>query len=77
MKEKFENKEIEEELKEIVIARLNTISPDKKISIGSVGNFRKEELIERIKKNDEIGKKIVELELAFLRAQKEGLVYNG
>lgn len=76
MKNKLTNNEIEEELKEIVIARLNTISPDKKISIGSSGNFRKEDLIEHVKKNDEIGKKIIEVELSFLRAQKEGLVYN-
>ncbi len=77
MNDKLTNKEIEEELKEIVIARLNTISPDKKISIGSVGDFRKDDLIEHVKKNDDIGKKIVEVELSFLRAQKEGLVYNG
>lgn len=73
MSENLEKKEIEEELREVVIARLNTISPNKKISIGSSGDFKKEELIEHIRKNSEIGKKIVEVELSFLKAQKEGL----
>jgi len=76
MNKESEKEEIEKELREIVVARLNTISPNKKISIGSVGDFKKDELIEHIKKNDDIGRKIVEVELSFLRAQKEGLLYN-
>ncbi|MEK6856090.1 MAG: hypothetical protein AABX66_02965 [Nanoarchaeota archaeon] len=69
------NKEINEEIKEIVIARLDSISPSKKISIGSSGEFGKNDLIEHVRKGDEIGKKIIEVEMAFLRAQKEGLVF--
>lgn len=71
---KEKNKEIEEEIKDLVIARLDTISPNKKISIGSSGEFNKDELISRVKKGDEIGKKIIEVEMEFLRAQKEGLL---
>jgi len=65
---------VEEDLKEIVIARLDTISPNKKISIGSSGEFRKEELIQHVRDGDEIGRKIMEIELEFLRAQKEGVL---
>lgn len=71
---KEKDNRIEEEIKEIVIARLDTLSSNKKISIGSSGEFGKEELIGHIKKGDEIGKKIVEIEIEFLRAQKEGLL---
>ncbi len=65
---------IPENVKALVIARLETLPPNKKISIGSYGEFTKNELIEHIKKEDEIGKKIVEIELEFLRAMKEGII---
>lgn len=70
----MKSKRLEEEIMELVIARLDTISPNKKISIGAYGEFGKEDLIEHVKKHDEIGKKIIDVELEFLRAQKEGLL---
>ena len=38
-----------EDLKDLVIARLDILSPHKRIHIGSVGEFTKDELIERVK----------------------------
>lgn len=65
----------EEEIKKLVIARLETSLPsDKKVSIGSSGEFTKEELINHVRKGDEIGKKIVKIELEFLQAFKEGIL---
>ncbi|NCT00249.1 hypothetical protein GW765_04730 [Candidatus Parcubacteria bacterium] len=69
---KQQKEEISEDLKNLVIERLDVLPSDKKISIGSVGEFTKDELIERVKQGDEIGQKIVEIELSFLRALKEG-----
>jgi len=63
----------EEEVKKIVIARLKIMSPNKKISVGSVGEFDRDELIESVKKGDEIGKKMVQIELEFLRSFKKGI----
>lgn len=68
------SEKIPEDLKELVIYRLDIIPADKKISIGSAGEFSKSELIEHVKKGDEIGQKIVEVELTFLRALKEGVL---
>ena len=65
---------ISDDIKQLVIARLETLPSNKKISIGSSGEFTKEELIERIKKGDEIGEKIIEIEMEFLRAMKEGII---
>jgi hypothetical protein len=65
---------ISEDLKELVIVRLETLPSDRKVSIGAYGEFDKEELIQHVKKGDEIGSKIVEVELEFLRALKEGIV---
>ncbi len=62
-----------EEVKELVIARLRDFSGGKKISIGSEGKFSIDELINRVEKDDEIGKKIVEIQLQYLRSLKEGI----
>lgn len=63
----------DEEIKKIVIARLETLPPDKKISIGSSGEFTRDEIIERVEKGDEIGKKMIQVEMEFLRALKNGI----
>ena len=73
---KQQKEEISEDLKNLVIERLDVLPSDKKISIGSVGEFTKDELIEHVKQGDEIGQKIVEIELSFLRALKEGTLLD-
>jgi hypothetical protein len=67
---------ISEDLKKLVIFRLGTLPPGKKISIGSSGEFSKEELIQHVKQGDEIGRKIIDIEMEFLRAIKEGILYG-
>ena len=59
-----------------MIARLLLLPSGKKISIGSYGNFTKEELIENINKGNEVGKKIIEIEMDFLKALKKGDLYE-
>ncbi len=66
--------EISADIKRLVIFRLETLPSNKKISIGSSGEFTKEELVEHVKKDTDIGKKIIEIEMEFLRAMKEGIV---
>ncbi len=63
---------ISEDLKNLVIYRLDTLPSDKKISIGSSGEFSKSELIEHVKRGDGIGQQIADIEITFLRALKDG-----
>lgn len=63
-----------EEIKKLVIARLETLPSDKKISIGTVGEFSKAELVESVKKGDAIGEKMIKIELEFLRSLKKGIL---
>ena len=65
-----------EDVKQLVLIRMETLSSHKKISIGSYGEFSKEELIQHIKDDDEIGKKMVAIEMDFLRSMKEGIFYE-
>lgn len=76
MEDKIKNREetISNDLKELVIARLDVLPKDKKISIGSSGEFTTDELIMRVRKGDDVGKKIIKLELEFLTALKDGIL---
>ena len=69
-----QNQEMSDDIKELVIARLDVLPSNIKISIGSDGEFVKSELIEHVKKGDSIGQQIIKMELAFLRALKDGVL---
>lgn len=69
-----EKDKITYEIKRLVIARLEVLPENKKISIGNFGEFTKDELIDNINKNSEVGSKIIEIELEFLRAMKKGIL---
>ena len=62
----------EKDIQELVIARLRMLPDGKEISVGADGEFTKEELIEHVKLNDAIGKKMIDVEMSFLRTLKEG-----
>ncbi|OGG19037.1 hypothetical protein A3D78_06745 [Candidatus Gottesmanbacteria bacterium RIFCSPHIGHO2_02_FULL_39_14] len=64
------------EIRQLVVERLRGISSNKKVSIGSMGEFSKEEMIHNVQENSEIGKKIIEIQLEYIRALKEGLFFN-
>ena len=66
----------EKEIQELVIARLRTLPDGKEISIGAEGEFTKEELIEHVRADDAIGKKMIAIEMNFLRALKEGIFFD-
>jgi len=60
------------ELKELVLARLNVMPPNYKLSVGSKGTFTKEELIEHVKKGDETGSQIISMQMNFIKALTSG-----
>ncbi|MBS3113541.1 hypothetical protein J4448_00405 [Candidatus Woesearchaeota archaeon] len=66
--------EQDEDIKQLVVLRLETMPANVKLSIGSHGEFDKDELIARVKKGDEIGKKIVAAQLHYLRSLKRGII---
>ena len=69
-----DNKEITitEDLKDLVSARLDLLSPDLAISIGSSGTFTKAQLIEHVRQGDNVGRTIIEMEMEFLESIKNG-----
>jgi len=74
-KSNTEEVSLNEEMKQLVIARIEAqVASNLRLSIGSSGSLSKEEMISHIKSGDEIGKRIVESHLRFLRAQISGQV---
>ncbi len=73
----MEQKTITQKEKELIIARLDVISPELFFSVGSDNkSFSKGELIEEINKDTEIGKNFVKSQFEFLRALKDGSLMN-
>ena len=69
------SKEIEKIKKEIVIERLLQAPPTVKIAFGSLNEFMdRDELIEQVQKETEIGKRIIKIHLEYLKAFKKGML---
>jgi len=60
-----------DEVRELVMARLSVLSKDTLISLGSEGSFTRDELIKSVEKGDNIGEKLAEIQLEWLRSFKE------
>ncbi len=74
MKDELKTMNVEgadEEIRKLVVARLSVLSSDMQISIGSEGTFSRDELIEHVNASDDIGRKIEEIELEWIRSWKE------
>lgn len=67
----------DDEIRKLVAERLKTLPSGKRISIGGEGSFTKDDLIKRVELGDGLGKKMVEVELEFLRALKKREFLNG
>ena len=64
----------EEDIKRLVITRLELLPKNLKVSVGASGEFTPKELVEHVKKGDELGKKFIQIDMEFLRAMKEGII---
>jgi len=53
----------EDYLKKLVVARLKTMPPDVSFSVGSHGDFTRDELIREVMKLTPVGKEFVKMEL--------------
>lgn len=69
------NQELDEYIKELVIARINAISKDLEISFGEK-EYTKEEIVASIRENNELGREFIEMQLKFLRDIAGGNIYQ-
>lgn len=59
--------ELSQEIKRLVIKRLEAVPANISFSLGNFGSFTKDELIDEIQKNSDVGKTMIEMELTFIR----------
>ncbi|MEK9167934.1 MAG: hypothetical protein AAB769_01220 [Patescibacteria group bacterium] len=63
--------------KELVLARLEVLSPELHFSVGADSeSFSRDEMIKQINDNTEVGKDFIKVELEFLRAFRDGSLMN-
>lgn len=68
--------EYDEDVKKLVAMRLETLPVGAVVSIGLNGEFTKEQVIKSVLSGDEVGQKIVKIEMSFLQGLKEGVLYG-
>lgn len=73
MKKQLSNKVTDQEIRQLVIERLKSLPSEFKLSIGSQGSFDKHQLMKHVETGDEIGQKVIEVQLEFLRSLKSGI----
>jgi len=66
-----EGKEIPEIMWKIVRARVSTMSPNIRVSVGGVGTMGREELIGHIDKRDQIGMILLRAHVNYIKSFKE------
>ena len=66
---------LDKDFQELVLARLQTLPNNASISIGSSGELTKAELLEHVEAGDAIGRQIIEVDMEFLQALKEGMLF--
>lgn len=64
-----------EKIKNLVKARLEVLPDNAELSIVGHGTFNKKELLAHVKADDEIGQKIIKIELEYLKSLKKGVFY--
>jgi hypothetical protein len=77
MKKQKQTKKITDaEIRKLVIERLRTFPTGKRLSVGQQGTFTKEELVAHVEEEDSVGKKIIEIQLEYLRALGKGKIFD-
>ncbi len=70
-----ESGELQQQIKELVIARILTLPEDVSLSVGHE-DLKREQLIAHVEKEDEIGKDIIDMQLEFIRDMASGALYE-
>lgn len=67
--------EVRADLKKLVLARIKTASEDLSVAIGST-ELSKEEMLEKVNKEDKLGQEIMNIHLEYLRDMASGAIYQ-
>lgn len=71
-----QHQKTDENIRQLVIARLKASSAGLKISIGGKGTFSREDLIKNVEVDNEIGKRVIDIQMEYLRDLASGKIYQ-
>ena len=66
------NKEINQEMKEVVIMRIESMPSNLRLSIGNNKSLTKEEMIKHVREEDDTGRQIINSHISFMKAIARG-----
>lgn len=69
------NKDFEEQLRELVVARLSTIPQNLHMAVGS-SQYTIEELVKSVQSGDEVGNQLVVMQVQYLKDLASGEMYK-
>ncbi len=73
----MKTKKINPVLKKLALARINVLSDNIKIHLGSPGqSFSRDDLVHHISAETKIGQQIVDIQISFLRDLASGKIYQ-
>lgn len=61
---------IDEDIKELILKRLESMPEHLEINLGELGTLQKADLIKHVKDEDSFGEKIAEIHMKYLRSFK-------
>lgn len=67
--------DLQQQIKDLVIARILTLPEDVSLSVGDQ-DLKREQLVEHVEKEDAIGKDIIDMQLEFIRDMASGALYE-
>ncbi len=65
----------DQEIRDLVVARLQSMSSNRRMSIGSEGDFSKDELVQNVKDGSSVGNTIIQIQLNYLQSLKTGVLF--
>ncbi len=68
--------QIDSDFQKLVYARIQAMPAGTMLSIGSLGEISKEELLQHVKSGDDVGQQMIAVEKAFFQALKDGSIYE-
>lgn len=69
------DKETQEDIKKLVIARIKAASDDLAVSIGSK-EYTKEQMLKSVETGNKLGQEIIKIQMEFLRDMAKGVIYQ-
>lgn len=64
---------VSQEIVNLVVSRIEAMPPNVELSVGQGGDYTKEQLIDSVRKQDDIGRQMIDVQMEYLRSLGKGI----